>query len=206
MGGMKKDKLNPGPKDEQFNQGQERRLSPTKKISTGGKPGMKDEQFNAGKSYDEDDGSGKSSDVDSSPGQISSVGSARMKDRQFTKKSGLNESSSNLSSRSSGGTPGKFDGQDLHPAAAIMREVARAVQNGPGPDQKYQGNRSVSSAKSSSQSKSYNDTQKDLGQSRPKTSTSQIVKEKPSQSKPGSYSKTSATKLGSKTSGGNRQY
>lgn len=190
MASMKKDPINPGPKQNN-NSKQKNLISPRGSVpSSKGKIGQ-DKQFNDGSSYDSDDGSGKTSSVNAyGKSKVSKVGSSSMGDEQFDSQlqDGKITTSGKLGSKSSGGKPGNFDGQNLSPAASIMREVAKASMKADQHPTKYSGNKDVSSPKSKTQTKSYKDTTKESVQSRPKTSVSQKFVEKAPESKKGSKS------------------
>lgn len=182
---MKKDKINPGPKEETFTK-RKNGISPRGTVPKSKGSAGADEQFNKGESYDEDDGSSEASSVDSHPGSVGKAGSANTEDEQFDDHHGATEDSGHKSKKSSGGTPGKFDSSKPNAAASIMREVARALMKGPGADQKSQSSKKVSSPKSESQTKDFNSSSNENEQGRSKTQRSQVVSQKKQQSKPGS--------------------
>jgi len=167
---MKKDKINPGPKDEQFTK--------AKNLATP----RGTNKANKGASHDK--GHLADNEVDSEPGDIDNIGDADMADQQFDDASTHRKDRGSLKSKTPG-EPGKFNSQELSPAMKIMREVAKAAQK-PERDQTYQGSKKVSSASSPSQSKDFKATTAKNEQARPKTSVSQKFTARAPESKKGS--------------------
>lgn len=182
---MKQDKKNPGPSDQQFTK-LKNPIHPRKKLPAAKGSAGADQQFNKGQSYNSDDGSGQTADVDSHPGSVSGVGTSSMGDEQFDSHLQDNKGKTGKLKKNTPGDDMNFNGQDISPAKMIMRAVGKAANTPAGPDQSYQGNKRVSSAKSASQTKSYKNTTADSEQSRPKTSVSQKFTAKAPESKKGS--------------------